>query len=224
MKTLYPFIFFLILICMISSCEFSCAPVFEGGGRIHTTGSLVSTEGLPFSGVFIQIVGCNDLPYLHICEGDTYGAIAALGKSDVNGYFSVLHSENNSDRYRVVLNPGDNHSIQRSNDTIYDIHAKEMSPSDYQNFHLDLVILCIKNHFLLKTEFSPVNLICNCDYYVTTLCQIFSMITKIIQIGNSKGLRLSKTILAKYYLGDTVNIRLEENFIIIEPISKSREC
>jgi antitoxin MazE len=48
------------------------------------------------------------------------------------------------------------------------------------------------------------------------------MQTKIIQIGNSKGLRLSKTILEKYDFGDTVNMRMEENFIIIEPISKPR--
>ncbi|MBK9737046.1 MAG: AbrB/MazE/SpoVT family DNA-binding domain-containing protein [Saprospiraceae bacterium] len=48
------------------------------------------------------------------------------------------------------------------------------------------------------------------------------MLTKIIQIGNSKGLRLSKTILEKYDIGDTVNMRMEENFIIIEPISKPR--
>ncbi|MBK8391974.1 MAG: AbrB/MazE/SpoVT family DNA-binding domain-containing protein [Saprospiraceae bacterium] len=48
------------------------------------------------------------------------------------------------------------------------------------------------------------------------------MITKIIQIGNSKGLRLSKTILEKYDIGDTVNMRMEDKFIIIEPISKPR--
>ena len=48
------------------------------------------------------------------------------------------------------------------------------------------------------------------------------MITKIIQIGNSKGLRLSKTSLEKYDIGDTVNMRMEEKFIIIEPISKPR--
>ena len=48
------------------------------------------------------------------------------------------------------------------------------------------------------------------------------MLTKIIQIGNSKGLRLSKTILEKYDIGDTVNMRLEKNFIIIEAITKPR--
>ena len=48
------------------------------------------------------------------------------------------------------------------------------------------------------------------------------MQTKIIQIGNSKGLRLSKTIMEKYNFGDTVNMRMEENYIIIEPISKPR--
>jgi antitoxin MazE len=48
------------------------------------------------------------------------------------------------------------------------------------------------------------------------------MLTKIIQIGNSKGLRLSKTILEKYGIGDTVNIEMKEDFIIIEPITKPR--
>lgn len=48
------------------------------------------------------------------------------------------------------------------------------------------------------------------------------MLTKIIQIGNSKGLRLSKTILEKYDIGETVNMRMEENYIIIEPITKPR--
>ncbi len=52
--------------------------------------------------------------------------------------------------------------------------------------------------------------------------KILCMQTKIIKIGNSKGVRFSKTILEKYDIGDTVNMRLEENFIIIEPISKPR--
>ena len=48
------------------------------------------------------------------------------------------------------------------------------------------------------------------------------MQTKIIQIGNSKGIRLGKTILDKYNFGDMVNIRLEENFLIIEPVATPR--
>ncbi len=48
------------------------------------------------------------------------------------------------------------------------------------------------------------------------------MKTKIVQIGNSRGLRLSKTILDKYEIEDTVNLRLEEDFIVIEPVKKTR--
>lgn len=48
------------------------------------------------------------------------------------------------------------------------------------------------------------------------------MLTKIIKIGNSKGLRLSKTILEKYNIGETGNMRMEENYIIIEPNTKPR--
>ncbi len=48
------------------------------------------------------------------------------------------------------------------------------------------------------------------------------METKVVQIGNSKGIRFSKTILEKYDIGETVNMRMEENCIIIEPIRKPR--
>jgi len=48
------------------------------------------------------------------------------------------------------------------------------------------------------------------------------MITDIIRIGNSKGLRLSKTLLEKYKIGDSVNLILEDDHIVIEPISQPR--
>lgn len=48
------------------------------------------------------------------------------------------------------------------------------------------------------------------------------MEAKVIQIGNSKGLRLSKVILEKYGIGELVNLRLEEHCIIIEPVKKPR--
>lgn len=48
------------------------------------------------------------------------------------------------------------------------------------------------------------------------------MQSKIIQIGNSKGLRLSKTILEKYQISDMVEIVLETDQIVIKPVKKSR--
>ena len=45
----------------------------------------------------------------------------------------------------------------------------------------------------------------------------------IIKIGNSKGLRLSKTILEKYNIGDKVELILEKEQIILKPISKPRK-
>jgi len=44
----------------------------------------------------------------------------------------------------------------------------------------------------------------------------------IIRIGNSKGLRLSKTILEKYQLQDSAELILEEDQIIIRPNKSSR--
>lgn len=49
------------------------------------------------------------------------------------------------------------------------------------------------------------------------------METPIIKIGNSKGLRLSKTILEKYNISDKVELILEKDQIIIKPISVPRE-
>lgn len=45
----------------------------------------------------------------------------------------------------------------------------------------------------------------------------------IIKIGNSKGLRLSKTILDKYNIKDKVEIILENGQIILKPIPIPRK-
>lgn len=45
----------------------------------------------------------------------------------------------------------------------------------------------------------------------------------VINIGNSKGIRLSKTILEKYQITDTMEIILEEDQIILKPKSKPRQ-
>lgn len=45
----------------------------------------------------------------------------------------------------------------------------------------------------------------------------------VIKIGNSKGLRLSKTLLEKYNIKDKVEVILENGFMIIKPVSKPRK-
>lgn len=45
----------------------------------------------------------------------------------------------------------------------------------------------------------------------------------IIKIGNSKGLRLSKTILEKYNIKKKVEMILEEGQIILKPIEEPRQ-
>ena len=49
------------------------------------------------------------------------------------------------------------------------------------------------------------------------------METSIIKIGNSKGLRLSKTILDKYNIKDKVEIILEKGQIVLRPIDVPRQ-
>ena len=45
----------------------------------------------------------------------------------------------------------------------------------------------------------------------------------IINIGNSKGIRLSKTILEKYSIIDKVELILEKGYIILKPKSDPRK-
>jgi antitoxin MazE len=45
----------------------------------------------------------------------------------------------------------------------------------------------------------------------------------IIQIGNSKGFRLSKTLIEKYNIKDKVELVLEDEHIIIKPIATTRK-
>ena len=45
----------------------------------------------------------------------------------------------------------------------------------------------------------------------------------LISIGNSKGIRLSKTILEKYNIQDTVELILEKGYIILKPKTQARK-
>jgi antitoxin MazE len=45
----------------------------------------------------------------------------------------------------------------------------------------------------------------------------------IIKIGNSKGFRLSKTLIEKYNIKDKVELILEKGYIILKPIAKPRK-
>ncbi|MBK6620174.1 MAG: AbrB/MazE/SpoVT family DNA-binding domain-containing protein, partial [Saprospirales bacterium] len=44
----------------------------------------------------------------------------------------------------------------------------------------------------------------------------------IIQIGNSKGIRLAKTILERYEITDKVELIFHEGYIIIKPVRHAR--
>ena len=45
----------------------------------------------------------------------------------------------------------------------------------------------------------------------------------IVQIGNSKGIRLSKTLLEKYNIRDKVELILEKGYIILKPKAEPRK-
>ena len=49
------------------------------------------------------------------------------------------------------------------------------------------------------------------------------METPIVKIGNSKGLRLSKTIIEKYNIKDKVELIFEKGHIILKPIETPRK-
>lgn len=45
----------------------------------------------------------------------------------------------------------------------------------------------------------------------------------VIKIGNSKGIRLSKTLLDRYNIKDTVDLIMDKGQIILKPVSKPRK-
>jgi antitoxin MazE len=45
----------------------------------------------------------------------------------------------------------------------------------------------------------------------------------VINIGNSKGIRLSKTILEKYNIHDKIELVLEKGFIVLKPKMEPRK-
>jgi antitoxin MazE len=49
------------------------------------------------------------------------------------------------------------------------------------------------------------------------------MEVSVIPIGNSKGIRLTKTLIEKYNIKDSVELILEKEFIIIKPKSSARK-
>ena len=45
----------------------------------------------------------------------------------------------------------------------------------------------------------------------------------VIQIGNSKGIRLTKTIIEKYNITDTLELILEKGYMILKPKQEPRK-
>jgi len=46
---------------------------------------------------------------------------------------------------------------------------------------------------------------------------------QVIQIGNSRGIRLNKTILDRYDIGDMVDLELRKSHINIKPLAQPRK-
>lgn len=49
------------------------------------------------------------------------------------------------------------------------------------------------------------------------------MQVSVVQIGNSKGIRLSKTLLEKYHIVDKLELVLENDYFILKPIAEPRK-
>ncbi len=49
------------------------------------------------------------------------------------------------------------------------------------------------------------------------------MEVSVINIGNPKGIRLSKTVLEKYNIQDKLELIMEEGQFVLKPVSKPRE-
>jgi antitoxin MazE len=52
---------------------------------------------------------------------------------------------------------------------------------------------------------------------------MISIQVSIVQVGNSKGIRLSKTLLDKYQITNKVELVLENDYIILKPVTKKKK-
>ena len=52
---------------------------------------------------------------------------------------------------------------------------------------------------------------------------MISILVSIVQVGNSKGIRLSKTLLDKYQITNKVELVLENDYIILKPVTEPRK-
>ena len=62
-----------------------------------------------------------------------------------------------------------------------------------------------------------------CNNFVITLFKFGIMELSVIKIGNSKGFRLSKTLIEKYNIKDKVELILEKGYLILKPIPSPRK-
>jgi antitoxin MazE len=49
------------------------------------------------------------------------------------------------------------------------------------------------------------------------------MEVSVVPIGNSKGIRLSKTLIEKYHIKDTIELILEKDYIVLKPKTEPRK-
>ncbi|OPZ98468.1 MAG: hypothetical protein BWY72_00823 [Bacteroidetes bacterium ADurb.Bin416] len=57
----------------------------------------------------------------------------------------------------------------------------------------------------------------NCNNFVSTNQRLTLMEIAVIKIGNSKGIRLSKTLLKRYNIKDSVELIMEKGYMILKP-------
>ena len=96
------------------------------------------------------------------------------------------------------------------------MRLKMLLPAKANNY---LRIKFLNEIFSFKLEFEN-----KCSNFVITFILIIALMeVSIVQIGNSKGLRLSKTVLDKYKIRDTVEMILEEEQIVIRASIKPRQ-
>jgi antitoxin MazE len=63
----------------------------------------------------------------------------------------------------------------------------------------------------------------SCDYNVITQGKLVLMKTELVRIGNSRGIRIPKPIIEQCRLGDTVELRVQDDSLIISSHHKPRQ-
>ncbi len=161
---------FLILVILgIISCDENPV-VFDGQQRHHAIGKVVDKNGMPLENVWV---------YIRSCKSSRICLVAGLGKTDLHGNFSFMHTHN--DGYTQTLHINDHILNKYSSAPNFNYYNASITfrMEDYESYFKDW------GEVGLLDSASHITIVCN-DPVENNKC-IFSVSSRIMDVRRDGG-------------------------------------